>query len=125
MKPRIKSIALLALVFLAGILVGSTATRIAVRKWVNAAMNKPEVVQQTIERDLKRKLDLRADQQAKLHAITTRSMAELKALRSEFRPRMNAIISRSESEVREILDDQQKEKFDRFIRERSLKLAPR
>jgi hypothetical protein len=119
MNIKAKSILLLAITFIAGAVFGITATRIVIKKWVDAATNKPEVLQRGIERDLKRRLGLRPDQQTKLHEITTRSMQEMKTLRAEFQPRLDKVISRSEQQVRAILDEQQKTNFDRVIAERA------
>lgn len=118
---KLKSILLLGLVFVAGIVVGAIGVRAGVKKFVDRVMNQPEKIQVAIERDLTRKLKLRQEQQLKLHEITTRSMEEMKGLRAEFQPRLMAIFTNSESEVRGILDEEQKVKFDRIVRERARK----
>jgi hypothetical protein len=122
---RLKPILLLVVVFLAGIVVGATATRVAVKKFVDRVVNRPEAIQRSVERDLTRKLHLRAEQQAKVHDITMRAMEQMKTLRDEFHPRLTEIITRSEQEVRAVLDEEQKQKFDKFVRERAFKTAPR
>ncbi len=121
---KLKPILLLVVVFVAGVVVGTTGTRVAVKKFVDRVINRPDVIQQTIERDLTRKLKLRPEQRQQVHEIATRSMQDTKSLRAEFHPRLTTIIAKSEQEVRAILDEEQKVKFDRMVRERSFKPPP-
>jgi Spy/CpxP family protein refolding chaperone len=121
MKTKLKSILLIALVFLAGIVVGATAAGAKIKKVVAHVMAHPDAVRAKIERDLTRDLKLRADQRQRVHDITVAGMKELDTLRQEFHPRFTNVIGKSEQEIRAVLDDEQKGKFDEILRKRSLK----
>lgn len=123
-SPKLRPVLLLCVVFVAGVIVGATATRVAVKKFVDRVINRPDAIQQTIERDLTRKLKLRPEQRQRVHEIATRCTQEMKSLRAEFQPKLNGIIAKSEQEVRAILDEDQKVKFDRMVRQRSFKSPP-
>lgn len=126
MKAKIKSILLIALVFVAGVVFGLTAAGVKIKKAVAHVMAHPDSVRAKIERDLARELKLRPDQRARVHDITVASMKELNTLRLEFHPRFTNIIAKSEQEIRAVLDDTQKTKFDEIVRKRSSRrIAPK
>jgi hypothetical protein len=112
LKPSI----VLTLVFAAGIMVGVGGTRFAVKKIVDEAMKRPDIVAAKIERDLNRKLELTPEQKPKLHEIVMRSNEELQQLRWEFQPRLGRILKRSEGDIRAILTEAQQKKFEQLLK---------
>jgi uncharacterized membrane-anchored protein YhcB (DUF1043 family) len=109
-----KSWLLLALVFLAGIVVGVVGTRVAVRHLVRDAIVHPEKVQATMERNLTRRLRLDDGQQLKLHQILSDTHAEMKALRREYQPQVFEVVSNADGQITAILTPEQQAKFERL-----------
>ena len=124
MKTKLKSILLIALIFIAGFVVGATAAGAKIKHVVAHIMAHPDAVRAKIEYDLARDLRLRLDQRQRVHDITINAMKELDGLRKDFQPRFTNIIASSEQEIRSILDDEQKRKFDEIVRRRSLRNVP-
>jgi len=123
MTPRLKSILLLGLMFVAGVVAGAVGTRVVAGRLISRAAQNPEIVRSRIEVQLTRELKLRPDQRARVRDITMRSMQQLKELRRDVHPRVQQIIARSQQEIRSVLDDAQQSKFDRIMREHPLKPA--
>src|ERR1044071_8160247 len=90
LKPWI----VMALVFIAGVLAGVSGTRFAVRRSLETAMARPEVIPQRIERQLARELGLTPEQRPRIHDIVARRHAELEQLRKDLRPRLGGILKR-------------------------------
>ncbi|OGS04783.1 MAG: hypothetical protein A3G41_04020 [Elusimicrobia bacterium RIFCSPLOWO2_12_FULL_59_9] len=61
-----------------------------------------------------KKLDLTAEQSAKVAAILEEKRKKIKALRGEFGPRFEEIRNSARAEIRGVLDDRQREKFDKL-----------
>ena len=116
LKPTI----VLTLVFAAGIIVGVGGTHLAVKRIVDEAMKRPDIVAAKIERDLNRKLELTPEQRPRLHEIVMRSNEELQQLRWEFQPRLGRILKRSEGDIRAMLTESQGKKFDQLLKNKPL-----
>jgi uncharacterized membrane-anchored protein YhcB (DUF1043 family) len=120
---KLKPWLLLAVVFLAGVIFGVASTRAMVRKFVDQAINQPDLVRGKLERDVTRDLKLRPDQRVKVRETLERAQQEIAALRKEFQPRLAQIIQRAAADIRAVLDEAQRKKFDKLLREKFPKPA--
>jgi hypothetical protein len=102
-----KSILLLLLVFLAGLMAGVVGTRIVVRRAVQQAILHPERAQMLLERDLARKLRLDADQQAKLHGTMLEMRGQLRELRQEYQPQAVEVLRVADGKIASVLRPEQ------------------
>jgi Spy/CpxP family protein refolding chaperone len=109
-----KSWLLLALVFLAGIVVGVVGARMVVRHLVREAILHPEKVQAVMEHNLTRRLRLDSGQQAKLHAILSDAHATMKDLRREYQPQLFEVVSNADGQIVAILTPEQQAKFEQL-----------
>ena len=116
LKPWI----VLGLVFATGVIVGVCGTRVAVQKIVEQAMNRPELVRDRMERELARDLSLTPEQRPRVHEIMLRSHEEIHALRRDVQPRLGLILRRSAREIRDVLNEEQRQKFDRIAKRKAL-----
>jgi len=69
--------------------------------------------------ELKRRLDLTADQQRQLDAILADTHRETQALWQEVRPRVIAVIEQGENRIAQILTPRQRQEFEVYRRERA------
>jgi len=114
---RIKTWLAVALVFLAGVVFGVVATRVAVRHFVRTAISQPDRMRMRIERDLTRRLKLTDEQRPQVHAALVRAHQRLQGLRQEFQPRYLLILSDAQEEISSALTLEQRERFERFKKE--------
>jgi len=112
-----KLLSLVALVFLAGVVVGVVGTRIAVRHFVGEAIAHPETVPPRIERLLAFRLRLDSGQRVKLHEIMSDTHGQLKELRQEYRPRAVLILSNANGEITALLTPEQLARFEKWKQE--------
>lgn len=115
-------------IFVAGLVTGG-ATALGVVRWVvrHRGMNPPAFGMAgqrpgqmmgfgpQIMRNLENRLDLTADQQARIGPIVERTAAELSQNRREVQQRSAAAIERMQNEVTPILTPEQLVKFNDFI----------
>lgn len=114
---RFKPWIVLALVFVAGVAVGVVATRIVVRRFVQAALTQPEKLRDRIELQMSRRLALTPEQREKIHGALVHAQDRIHGLRAETQPRFNLILSDARDEIAAVLTPEQKEKFVQFRRE--------
>ena len=117
---KLKPWIVLGLVFVAGVMVGVSGARLAVRRVIERATLNPDLVRARIERNLDRDLKLTAEQRPRIHEILLRSRDEVQRLRGEFQPRLGAILKRSEGEIRGVLNDAQRRKFDLMVQKKPI-----
>jgi Spy/CpxP family protein refolding chaperone len=72
--------------------------------------------------ELKRRLDLTADQQRQLDAILADTHRETLAIWREVRPRAVAVIEQGENRIAQILTPRQRQEFEVYRRERAERL---
>ena len=124
-----KSILLLVLVFLTGIVAGVAGSRAMARLIAAKATDHPEWAQMVIERSLNRRLGLDENQKAQLHDIMTDARGQITTLRGEYRPKIEVIYLQTDSQIQGMLKPEQLERYKK-IREqehpmlRSLRLTP-
>ncbi|HEV2691824.1 MAG TPA: hypothetical protein VG347_02910 [Verrucomicrobiae bacterium] len=109
-----KSIVVLLLVFLAGLVVGVVGTRTAVRHYVQRAIMQPERVQLFVERDLSWKLSLDRAQRIKLHEILSDSRMQLREIRQQIQPQTALIFSNANTQITAMLTPEQQATYERF-----------
>ncbi len=109
-----KSILVLMLVFVAGIVVGVVGTRTVVRHFVQRAIAHPERVQLFIEKEMKWKLRLDDSQQVKLHEILTDSRGQMRELRQQYQPQMVLVWSNTDSQISALLTPDQLARYEKF-----------
>ena len=104
----------LALVFIAGVAGGVVATRIAIRHYVQNAIQNPEVIRLRIERQMTRKLNLNARQRVEVGRILLNAHEHLKSLRQEFQPQLVDVAQKARGEISAVLTPEQQKKFEEF-----------
>lgn len=109
-----KSILLLALMFLAGVVIGVVATRSVVRHVMREAILHPEKAQAIMERNFTRRLRLDDGQQVKLHQILSDAHGQLKDLRQQYRPQLVEIFSNANGQIIALLTPEQQRRFERL-----------
>ena|ERR1700744_2117037 len=119
-----KSILLLALVFLAGMVAGVAGARAIARHAEQVAINNPERAQQIIERNLSRRLRLNADQQAQLHVIMTGARGQMVALRQEYRPQIETIYQQTDAKITGLLTPAQQARYEKIRQEEHVLFRP-
>lgn len=122
---KLKPWLVLALVFLAGVVFGVVATRIAVRHFVRVVITHPDRLRERIERDLTRRLKLNDQQRPKVHAALVRAHERLQALRAEFQPRFAEILDAARTEISAELTPEQRARFEKFREENRRLWQPR
>ncbi len=108
---------LLALVFLAGVAAGVVGTRMAVRHWVNTAIQRPQNFQLLLERNLRWRLRLNARQRVEVHRILTDTRVQLRDLRQVYRPQVVAVLTNTEAQISALLTPEQEARFEQMQRE--------
>ncbi|HVT18962.1 MAG TPA: hypothetical protein VHQ90_22600 [Thermoanaerobaculia bacterium] len=100
--------------FLLGALAGAFATRIYYQRVIHERHGMLGFGSHAISADLKRRLNLTADQQAKVDAIVGDAHREMMA----FRPQLLAVLRRAHYRIAEILTPEQRAEFERYAKER-------
>ena len=108
---------LLALVFLAGAAAGVVGTRMAIRHWVNTAIQRPQNFQMLLERNLRWRLHLDEHQRVEVHRILTDTRVQLRDLRQEYRPQVVAVLTNTEAQISAILTPEQEARFEQMQQE--------
>lgn len=109
-----KSILLLVLVFVAGVMAGVVGTRTFIRHAIRQAVAHPEKVQSLLEQNLTRKLQLDGRQQAQLHAIMTESRTQMRELRQNFQPPAAAVFRGTDEKISALLTPEQQARYEKF-----------
>jgi hypothetical protein len=119
-----KLLALVTLVFLAGVAAGVVGTRLVIRHWVNTAVQRPENFQLLLERNLRRQLRLDALQRVEVHRILTDTRVQLRDLRQEYRPQVVAVLTNTEAQISAILTPEQQARFEQMQQQNQHFLQP-
>ena len=107
----LKPVALLLLVFIAGICVGVVGTRIAIKRYIRQAIRQPELIRLRVERDLNRELNLTPDQQQKLDDILLNLQQDIARARAERQPKARVLFADAQRRFSEILTPDQQQKL--------------
>ncbi|HLX96099.1 MAG TPA: hypothetical protein VKU37_10185 [Verrucomicrobiae bacterium] len=120
----LKLLALITLVFMAGVAAGVVGTRLVIRHWVNTAIQRPENFQLLLERNLRWRLQLDPRQRVKVHRILTDARVQLRDLRQEYRPQVVAVLTNTEAQISAVLTPEQQARFERMQQENQHFLQP-
>lgn len=119
-----KPILVLLLVFLTGISVGVVGTRYVVRKKFEQAAREGGFFRDRMERELLTDLNLSPEQQEQVKKIFARRWEEFRELRAEFHPRFTNVAARTEADIKAVLTPEQRDEFERLVKEKKAKWAP-
>lgn len=115
-KARLEAAALVGVVFLLGILLGGVANHLwGQRVWGMRNELTTIAPQSHLDDELTEELQLTADQQKQLRAITSETQAKWRELYAPLEGRRSDIREESHEQMREILTLEQKPKFDSFM----------
>jgi hypothetical protein len=106
-----KPILLLALVFIAGVVIGAVANRSFVRHAVRQTALHPDMAQKVFEQQVDHRLRLDNDQQAKLHDIFATAHLKTREIRLEIRPEMLQVASNIDLQISAMLTAEQMRRY--------------
>jgi hypothetical protein len=109
---RWKLISGILLVFVLGILAGSLGTEFYLKHRLAPLMREPRVRTAFIMKRLSRELNLTADQKSKIQAIVEQMMEKRREYYLENRPEIKKIMDEGFSQIRDELNQAQKEKLE-------------
>ena len=119
---RATALAAIAALFATGVLVGVLGTHLFYLRHLREPGWLASTGTRLLAADLRRQLDLTPPQQRQLAVILADARKEALALRRETAPRLLALLDRSESRLENLLDAQQREKFQRLRQQRDARL---
>jgi len=107
-------------ILLSGIAIGAGGGFFFHKKMIVSAFQHPEQIPENITGQMKKKLNLSAEQTEQVKAILTKRMRIVREIREEIRPRIEEQIDLTKEEVAGVLDESQakqwREEFVRFLR---------
>jgi hypothetical protein len=105
---------LLTAIFLSGLLVGVGVTLIAVRQGMLYGIHHPEQMPVRVAARLRRPLSLNDQQAGRIESIVRHRQSHLQEIRRRFQPEVEAELEQVYQEIREILDDRQRERWEQI-----------
>ncbi|MCX5659171.1 MAG: hypothetical protein NTW19_05540 [Planctomycetota bacterium] len=115
-RRRWLTVLLTAVIFVAGLMVGSAATvAIAVHR-IQYAIHHPEEAPDRITRELKRKLRLNDEQAGRVRGILARHQQALQGIRFRVQPELEDLFARVESDVADTLEKTQEVRWHAMVR---------
>lgn len=109
---------------LSGVIVGALGTYLIlegrghrVERWGPPPPPHPPGPPPAFTREMEDRLDLSRDQLDKIHAILDDSRDKADAMRRELRPRLEAHLEATRTKIGEILDPEQRKKFEAMVEE--------
>jgi Spy/CpxP family protein refolding chaperone len=121
---NLKPILVLILVFAAGAVVGSVATRRVAIGMVRRAIQNPEFMRERAHKEMERRLGLNPEQEKQVDAIFADTQRQLWELRRKNQPEFFGIMSNSQYRISAQLTPEQREKFQRYRAENRRFLLP-
>ena len=116
---NIKAIIGIMLVFLLGAASGAIVTHMIHRaRFESFIKGGPEVREDVLVSRLTRKLDLDAQQQAKVRTIIHENHLAMRQVRNMYRPQIQAILEQGQARINQLLRPDQQEKFRQIVEER-------
>ena len=116
MSDRMRALTVLVAVFLLGCLVGVAGFFVGGNKVVVAGGPRGEAYGRGPQR-LAERLQMSPDQEVRFREIMAESRKQLEAVRAESAPKAAAIRADMNNKLLAILNDDQKKKFDEFLKE--------
>lgn len=116
-KPRRRWLTLLfaGLIFCAGLVSGAGFVTIVAVHRLQYAIHHPEEAPARVATTLQRRLSLDDDQKAKVEAIVAKRQVELMAIRQEFQPKVMQQLDQIRTEVGEVLNESQRERWTKMF----------
>jgi septal ring factor EnvC (AmiA/AmiB activator) len=105
-----------AAILVCGIIIGVCLTLIVVRNRVIELIQHPEKRTEAMVARLDRALDLRDEQRAEIRDILQRHRSEFNEIRREVGPRVKNQIEALDRDISEVLTDEQRQKWDRYLK---------
>jgi hypothetical protein len=105
---------MLAVIFLSGLVAGVGVTLLAVRQGVLYGIHHPEEMPARVATRLRRPLNLSDQQAERIEAIIQQRQTHLQEIRRRFQPEVEAELEQVYAEIRELLDDQQRERWEQI-----------
>ncbi|MDP9120994.1 MAG: hypothetical protein M3O15_06445 [Acidobacteriota bacterium] len=119
---RPAAVGAIAAIFLLGMLTGVFASHLFILHQIHGPGGLAAFGTRLMAADLKRRLDLTPEQQAKVDAILADTRNDIQAVRHECLPRTTAILDRAQARIEQLLDPEQKKEFARFHQTRAGRL---
>jgi hypothetical protein len=123
-RHRWRAFLLAAVVFIAGIVVGSGLTVLVIVNRMQEAIRHPELAPQRISARLQRQLDLTDEQTAQVRAILAERQQALMRLRSRVQPEVEAELSVAFEQINRTLDGEQQRQWRKLFDELTAKWMP-
>ena len=105
---------MLSAIFLSGLLVGVGITLLAVRQGMLYGIHHPEEMPVRVVARLRRPLSLSDEQADRIESIIRQRQVHLQEIRRRYQPEVEAELEQIYQQIRESLDDQQRERWDQM-----------
>jgi hypothetical protein len=106
---------LTAVIFFSGCLVGIGGTLMFVRQQTLLSIHSPETIPARVTARLRRPLGLSADQALQVESIFRKRQQSLQHIWQKFQPEFDVELSQLEREVGQVLDEQQRSRWERVF----------
>ncbi len=118
MRSKTSATLMLVLTFVLGCVAGSIGDHLYQTRIKNTSTKQgSRPAPRDIVEDMGRDLKLSADQKEKLKGIVQQSRERYRALSAQFRPQYDIIRNETNQQIRQILSEEQKARFEKTIKE--------
>jgi uncharacterized protein YneF (UPF0154 family) len=112
MNKTLKTIIVLLLIFICGIVIGAGGTLIAERILIKRAIENPAKVRAVLAQRIARQCDLTSEQKETIKNILTDQAREFAAIRMDVAPDIERVLQNGHDRIMGELDESQKVKFE-------------
>jgi len=114
-----RTIYYVALIFISGALTGGTLMNLAEHYWLHAAQRREYDIRQheLVAEEMRHRLNLTPDQQKQVDDILQQAVGNYQSLERRLAPQFDQVRQQGRAQLRSILDQQQRQKFDDIVRE--------
>ncbi len=118
MRSKTSATLMLVLIFFLGVIAGAVSDHLYQTR-ISSVAARPQgrLGPHDIVEDMAKDLKLNAGQKEKLQGIIQRSRERYRALSVQFRPQYDVIRNETNQQIREILSDDQKARFDQIVKD--------
>jgi len=118
MRSKTSATLMLVLTFVLGGIAGAISEHLFDTRFKSAAARPPgRFGPRDIVEDMSKDLKLNPEQKEKLKGIVQQSRERYRALSVQFRPQYNTIRNETNQEIRQILTDEQRSRFDAIVKD--------
>lgn len=116
---RLRGYLMVAFIFLCGVLVGGFLGLVigSVGIFHKIVKGGPGALREVVMDRAVHELKLKPEQKVRVHQIVEETGTELTSATAEIRPKVEEIMGRSQDRIREVLDAEQRTRFDLFVNE--------